>query len=219
MRPAKSSVEPSAVIDEPSRSTRAYYQRHAKEYAAATLDAPMADLVGRFARGIAPGARVVDLGCGAGRDLRLLFGCGLDPIGIDLAEQLAATAQRHSGAPVVVGDLRQLPFADGAFDGGWAAASLLHLPRPEVSGALAEAFRVLRPGASFFASVKWGVGEGRDPDGRWFTYFNDREWPELLGRAGFKDVVLGPGLDNFDRATLPGQEQDHWLPAFSRKSR
>ncbi len=139
-----------AMIDERTQSTRAFYQRHAAEYAAATLRAPMDRFIERFAQELPRGARVADLGCGGGRDLRLLRERGLDPIGLDSAEALAVIAQQYSGASVVVGDLRSLPFGANAFDGVWASASLLHLRRANMSAPLAEIFRVIRAGGVFF---------------------------------------------------------------------
>ncbi len=108
------------MIDERTQSTRAFYQRHAAEYAAATLRAPMDRFIERFAQELPRGARVADLGCGGGRDLRLLRERGLDPIGLGSAEALAVIAQQYSGACVVVGDLS--PFH--VFDGVSASASI-----------------------------------------------------------------------------------------------
>ena len=78
----------------------------------------------RFAQELPRGARVADLGRGGGRDLRLLRERGLDPIGLGSAEALAVIAQPYSGASVVVGDLRSLPFGANVFDGVWASASI-----------------------------------------------------------------------------------------------
>jgi ubiquinone/menaquinone biosynthesis C-methylase UbiE len=204
------------IEDEWTRSTRHYYQRHAADYTTATLDIAMAHLIERFARGLAPGAQIADLGCGAGRDLRLLRRYGVYPIGLDFAEALATRAQRYSGAPVVVGDLRHLPFASNAFDGAWAAASLLHLKRTEIRAALAEIFRVMKPSAVFFGSIKSGIGEARDTDGRWFTYYSEQEWIEILIKIGFKDVLVESRLDDFDATSNLGRHS-FWLPTFAQK--
>jgi SAM-dependent methyltransferase len=204
------------MIDERTQSTRDFYQRHAAEYAAATLSAPMDRFIKRFAQGLLPSARVADLGCGGGRDLRLLRECGLDPIGLDSAEALAVIARQYSGASVVVGDLRSLPFAANVFDGVWAAASLLHLRRADINVALADIFRAMRAGAIFFGSVKSGKGEAQDADGRWFTYYDGQEWTGLLRRAGFQDVLVESGEIDFDPTSKLGGGA-YWLPTFARR--
>lgn len=205
-----------AMIDEQTQGTRVFYQRHAAEYAAATLHVPMERFIMRFAQELLPGARIADLGCGGGRDLRLLRDCGLDAIGMDFVEALAIIARQYSNASVVVGDLVSLPFAGSVFDGVWASASLLHLRRDDINFVLAEIFRAMRAGAVFFASVKSGKGEGWDAAGRWFTYYDRQEWVELLTRAGFQDVLVESGEVDLD-PTSKLRGDAHWLPTFARK--
>ncbi len=202
--------------DEWTQSTRAFYQRHAVEYAAATLRSPIERFIERFARELSPGVRIADLGCGGGRDLRLLRERGLDPIGLDWAVPLAVIARQYSGASVVVGDLRSLPFGENVFAGVWASASLLHLRRSEMNAALAEIFWVMRQGGVFFGSVKSGEGEAQDADDRWFTYYNRQEWIELLGQAGFRNVLVEQDEVDFDPTSKLGASA-HWLPTFARK--
>ena len=65
--------------------------------------------------------------------------------------------------------------ADAAFDGVWANACLLHVPRTALPGILAKVQRALRPGGVFYASYKAGEAEGRDRFGRFFNY-PDAAW-------------------------------------------
>jgi hypothetical protein len=57
-----------------------------------------------------------------------------------------------------------------AFDGVWASACLLHVPRNELSGILGRIRRALKPSGVFYASYKIGGGEGRDSLGRYYNY-------------------------------------------------
>lgn len=102
------------------------------------------------------GARVLDVGCGAGATLRLLAGRGLVPVGVDYAPTLAAEAAEavtaagdaHGHLPArgwaVAGDAESLPWRAGAFDGVLVECVLSALP--DKPAALAETARVLRPG-------------------------------------------------------------------------
>ncbi|WP_287328941.1 class I SAM-dependent methyltransferase [Mesorhizobium sp.] len=183
-----------SVIDERG-STRAYYEANAADYAARTLTLSVTEALGAFLATLPQGAMIVDLGCGAGRDLEVIARQGRPVVGLDLAESLARIARRHSGAPVVVADMRQMPFPDETFDGAWAAASLLHLARAEIPGSLTEIRRILKVGGRLFTSVKSGANEQQDSDGRWFTYFDPQEWHASVHAAGFEverlDVQVG----------------------------
>lgn len=178
--------------------TRRYYENNAEEYATTTAAAPMLPLVAEFARRLSPGSLVVDLGCGSGRDLCSFGARGLRPIGVDYVELLARYAFRMTGLPVIVADFRRIPLRDATVDGAWAAASLLHLRRNEIGLALREIERVLKPGGLLFASMKRGFGEGRDANGRWFTYFESQEWEATLRSAGFVEIQV-----DYDREIRP----------------
>lgn len=170
--------------------TRDFYEINADSYAESTLSLDMARSVRRFRSLLMADARVLDLGCGGGRDLIALRAAGLRPTGLDISPALARIAHNVSGCPVVVGDLRDPPFDDGSFEAIWASASLLHLRRNELPRTLRRVHGLVRPGGLFFASVKAGMGEERAADGRWFTYFNPEEWRALLSAAGFSVVEV-----------------------------
>ncbi len=199
-----------------TNSTRRFYEDHAADYAAATLKLSMRPAMDQFASSLSCRAWVLDLGCGGGRDLRALRERNFSAVGVDSAISLAAVARRYSGCPTVVGDLRDLPFADRVFDAAWASASLLHLRRGEVPRALGEAWRVLKPGGSFFASVKKGVGEIEDSGGRWFTFFEGDEWRELLTANGFIDgrIEVTTGVSGGNIRQMNGS----WITSFARRS-
>ncbi len=197
--------------------TRRYYESNAAAYAAETVGAPMLPLIARFVDKLRPGSLVIDLGCGAGRDIRSLSAQGFRPIGLDYAEPLARYAHRTTGLPLVIADMRRLPFRSSAVDGVWAAASLLHLRRGELMQALTEIRRVLKPGAPFFASLKRGTGGGRDAKGRWFTYFEPAEWNAVLRAASFLDIEVGD--DRESRPRPADVTPADWLVSFARTPR
>jgi SAM-dependent methyltransferase len=95
-----------------------------------------------------PGDRVIDLGCGSGRTLVWNQGAGAYQVGVDVSPFFANEAL--SGADLALGDLRKLPFADGAFTKGYALDVFEHLSREGLAGVLREASRVLAPGGQLF---------------------------------------------------------------------
>ena len=96
----------------------------------------------------APGDTIVDLGCGSGRSLVWNHASGAAIVGIDVAPYFAQEALERGD--LVLGDLRRLPFADGAFGKGYALDVFEHLSREALADVLAEIARVTRPGGHVF---------------------------------------------------------------------
>ncbi|HTJ69315.1 MAG TPA: class I SAM-dependent methyltransferase [Actinospica sp.] len=150
----------------------------------------------RFVAALPAGALVADVGCGPGNDTVRLRERGLRAHGFDLSHAML-TARAVPGQ--VRADLRVLPLRDGALDGLWCIAVLLHLPREAVPAALAEFHRVLRPGGRAVISIAEGDGEGWEPyphqpdedSGggpieRYFVYHSRDAFTGLLAAAGFE---------------------------------
>ena len=100
-----------------------------------------------------PGARVLDIGCGAGDLVRWLQAQGVRPTGAECgaemrARALAADPDHHDDYVDAVG--QDLPFDDASFDIVVFASSLHHVPIADMPAALAEARRVLRHGGTLF---------------------------------------------------------------------
>lgn len=98
-----------------------------------------------------PGARVLDIGCGAGFLSNPLAVAGFEVVGLDASAESLAVAARHDSTQRVdyrLGDAMKLPFPEGSFDAVCAMDFLEHVEDP--AGAIAQAARVLRPGGLFF---------------------------------------------------------------------
>src|SRR5207237_4275493 len=96
-------------------------------------------------RDIGRTTRLLDVGCASGLALRLAADRGADVTGLDASEGLLAHArQRVPGAPLVQGEIEDLPFPDSSFDIVTGFNSFQYAARP--ASALAEAARVLAPG-------------------------------------------------------------------------
>jgi SAM-dependent methyltransferase len=144
--------------------------------------------------------RVLDVGCGPGSDAAVFAERGLDVVGVDVTQAFLAEASEDVPGAFCRGDARSLPFADDAFDGVWACASLHHVPRESFPAALAECRRVLADDGAFFCSVKRGSGAGFEADtdhgsgdDRFFTYYTGDEFESLLADAGFAGDVQAEG--------------------------
>lgn len=96
---------------------------------------------------VAPGTRVLDVGCGTGRWLRRYLSLGLDATGVDATSQMLRAARtRGTTAPLVAGEANHLPFGDGEFDAVSDVTVIQHIPATQQPQALLEMTRVLKPG-------------------------------------------------------------------------
>lgn len=164
---------------------------YARRYEDHLLDRPT-----RFASLLPPGARILDLGCGPGRDLRLFTDAGHSPLGVELNPSFVAMATRHGD--VIEADIRSVRslFSPHSFDGIWAQSSLVHLSRAETEQLLDDAESLLKPHGLFYACVP-AVGETGwldEVDGRrWYTVWPEDEFVEAVSAAGFAIDDVNPG--------------------------
>jgi ubiquinone/menaquinone biosynthesis C-methylase UbiE len=141
---------------------QAVYDQIAEGFATinAAMPPELAAAVDRFLDLVGPGAHVLDLGCGAGRDMAWLENRGAIVVSSDLSMEMLVQARRRARGSLVQADMRHLPFQRGCFQGVWCGATLLHLPKADAPRALTEVHRVLTPEGAVFLSVQEGMGEG-----------------------------------------------------------
>lgn len=159
---------------------------------------------------VRPGQALLDIGCGGGhlvRELALAVGAEGRAVGLDMSPDQLAAARRLCtdlpGAELVEGDATDLPFEDASLDGLAAIQTLEYIP--DVDAALAEARRVLRPGAkAALVSVLWEHWRfhGAEPEltGRvlegWRAHCTHQmlplELPRRLAAAGFGGIARRP---------------------------
>jgi SAM-dependent methyltransferase len=153
-----------AAVDE---TTLQFYRRNADSYAA-WGKAPSARLISFL--GLLPqGGSILELGCGAGNHAAEMLARGFVVRATDGSPEMAEVASRKLNHPVEVMLFDQLD-AREAYDGVWASACLLHVPKEELASILARIHRALKPAGIFYASFKTGESDGRDSLGRYYNY-------------------------------------------------
>ena len=159
-------------------------------------------------------ARLLDLGCGGGQDAGDLQRRGYHVVGVDRASAfLLAGRHQYRLLPLVCADLRDLPFHANSFDGLWAAASLIHLPKLEARRTLTNLCKLIRPGGLFAATVTYGaksrlVTDGWLP-GRYFARWRREEFARAVRRAGWNILEL--------KVVSNRERKGRWLNLLAQK--
>lgn len=191
--------------------TLRFYDTNAELYAEQTRGIDLAHLYKPFLSTLPIGGRILDVGCGAGRDLKHFVEEGFEAVGVDPSDKLSAIASEFSGCQVLVSSVQNLSF-NQEFDGAWACASLIHLPRRHLPSALGKIFRSLRPQGVLFISMQIGSGEIVTEDGRFVARYNSEELSAAIEQARFELVNLWITPDS-----LPGRNSVVWINAIARK--
>jgi len=148
-------------------ATLQFYRSNARSYAD-WAKAPSTRLRGFLAL-LPPGGAILELGCGAGNHSAVMLAEGFSVRATDGSPEMAEIAAQRLGHPVEAMRFDELEAHD-AYDGVWASACLLHVPRDELAGILARIHRALKPSGVFYASYKMGESDGRDSLGRYYSY-------------------------------------------------
>jgi SAM-dependent methyltransferase len=179
-------------------ATLAFYERDAPDYVASG-EGGISRHLENFAAMLPRRARVLELGCGGGRDAEFLIARGFDVDATDGVAAMAAKAQVRLGCSVRIMRFDELD-ADQDYDAIIASASLLHVPRADLPAILARVRQALRPGGWHLASYKGGGIEGRDRFGRYFNYLDRAQLEDCYHSAAAwhsvaMEEALGGGYD------------------------
>jgi SAM-dependent methyltransferase len=193
--------------------TLEHYNRRAGEFRDGTRDHDVSQNIGALLRHIEaePPYRILDFGCGPGRDLRSFSALGHVAVGLDGAAQFVAMARADSGCEVWQQDFLQLELPDAQFDGVFANASLFHVPGADLARVLRQLRATLKPGGVLFSSNPRGNNEEGWNRGRYGAYHDWQAWCRHLGAAGFVE------LEHYYRPTGLPLEQQPWLASVWRK--
>lgn len=143
-----------------------------------------------------PQGKVLEVGCGGGRDAEVLMSLGFDYIGTDISEGLLKVAIKTvPSLKFLKQDIYNLEFPKGSLDGFWASAVFLHIPKSKISKALKSLKKIIKPGGVGFISVKEGVGEKFTDDvekefagKRFWSFFKLKEFKNILKQNGYKVI-------------------------------
>lgn len=188
-----------------------YYENNAQRYFDATSDTDMRSLRAQFLEHVPTGGRILDAGCGSGRDSRAFLIDGFSVVAFDGSAALARLAEPYIGQAVEVRTFAEVDW-DEEFDGVWACASLLHVPWTGLPGAVQRLAQALKAGGVLYMSFKHGIEERTDGE-RFFLDLNEARLERLLAEVPELELI-----DAWSSADRRGDNyRQDWLNALTRK--
>ena len=200
-------------LAETSSITLAHYNQHAESFWEGTRDHDVSQNVSALLEELQgePPFRILDFGCGPGRDLKVFKDLGHEVVGLEGAERFVELARSFSGCEVWQQDFLKLALPDEYFDGIFANASLFHVPGQELPRVLRELWASLKPDGVLFSSNPRGGNEEGWSGERYGAYHDLERWRAFMTSAGFTEIK------HYYRPTGVPREQQPWLASLWRK--
>lgn len=202
--------------DKNTNRTIEYYNTHADRYSEITRNADMSDIYQHFEENLKPGSRILDLGCGSGRDSKYFLDKGYKVVSLDASEAMCRKTQELTGKAAVHMRIEDMNY-ENEFDAVWACASLLHVAKSDMHKILEKAMKALRVGGVLYASWKYGKSERTWDDGRTFANYTEArvcDMVALVSGASLEDVWTSQDvrLDRIGQGHL-------WVNVLVKKTR
>lgn len=188
-----------------------YYRNNAGLFSENTIGVDMSVLQNAFMELIPKGGKVLDLGCGTGRDSLYFREAGFRVFSIDGSNEMCGVASKLLGCEIIRATFEKYE-TNIVFDGIWACASLLHVEMSKLPHIVRKYAKMLRNNGIFYMSFKYGDFSGVR-DGRYFTDINEERLKVLL--SGIPELELVKCMTTRDGR--PEHESELWLNAFCRK--
>lgn len=190
-----------------------YYEKNASAFIKSTIDVDASDLYWQFEELLTPGSRILDLGSGSGRDSKYFAGKGYDVVALDPSPAMCAQTKALVNIPVYELKAEEMQFSN-EFDGVWACASLLHVPRDKQENVLHRIATALKDKGVIYASWKYGT-QDRVVEGRRFFDMNELLLCEMIRRVSELHIIKVWTTKDI-RSEIQTQI---WLNALLHKSR
>ena len=181
-----------------------FYEKNHQQYFYSTSSIDPSGFLTPFGNMLKPGATILDIGCGSGRDLLWFKEQGFSPTGFEHSPSLARLVRKYSGCPVIEGDFYSYNFLIHKFDALCFVGSLVHVPEEKLSHVLESICNALKPGGLLVITMKEGRGLSHSDDGRIFTLWLKKDLEKIFHKTGLQ--VL-----EFKRQISKLRKDDTWL--------
>ena len=181
-----------------------YYTKHFQAYHQKTFFIDPSSFLEPLKNNLVPGCRILDIGCGSGRDMLWLKNHGFSVSGFERSAGSAELARQKTGCDVIEGDLEDVDFAELPSDAVLLAGSLVHVPHEKLPAVFKRVTTGLRPDGKVLITLKQGHGQASDEHGRVFYFWQESDLEAIFANLGF--FVL-----NFSKQVSKVNAHDVWL--------
>ena len=188
-----------------------YYNENAKTFVEGTVSVDFSDIQTKFINKLNDNAKILDFGCGSGRDTKFFLENGFDVEAIDGSEELCKFASEYTGINVKHMYFQQLEEVS-KYDAVWACSSILHLSYDELIDVMKKIVDSLKPNGLFYTSFKYGDFEG-DRNGRYFINMDEIRISSLL--ENIEHLQIEEMWITTD--VRPNRGEEKWINLFMRK--
>ena len=192
-------------------TTLNYYNNNAETFIKGTVAVDFSDTQDKFLS-LLSGKKILDFGCGSGRDTKYFLEKDYEVTAIDGSVELCKAASLYTGIEVKHMLFQELD-ESAAYDGIWACSSILHLPKSELKEVFLKMSEALVPDGIIYTSFKYGTFEG-DRNGRYFTDFTTETFASFI--KDVKELVIRDQWITGD--VRPGREDEKWLNVILQKT-
>jgi SAM-dependent methyltransferase len=168
-----------------------YYQNHPRAYHEKTFSIDPTSFLEPLKKHLAPACRILDIGCGSGRDMRWLQKHGFSVIGFERSPGLVRLARQNTGCPVLQGDFEDFDFSEFPSDAVLCVGSLVHVRHEKLPDVLSRILAGLRQGGKALITLKQGHGTHIDEHGRVFFYWQDSHIRSVFTEQGLAVLDFG----------------------------
>jgi len=175
-----------------------YYNQNVQTYIERTKDFNVPHLLYPFVALLKPDAKILDAGCGSGRDSLLFQKMGFQVLAIDGAEEMVKHVS-SLGIPAQKKLFEEISF-ENEFDAIWCCASLVHVKKENLPDVIARLERSLKPNGVLLVSFKMGHGEGFE-NGRYFHYLDESSMREYFANFTLLSLSITPSTLNQNQTT------------------
>lgn len=188
--------------------TNQYYNENAQSFFDTTVNVDIKKIYDRFLPKISPHGKILDAGCGSGRDSKNFSNLGFEIVAFDANESLVRLASQYIGQNVTLATFESFNCEPESFDAIWACASLLHVPNVDLPRTFQRLGELLKSNGIFYCSFKYGNIE-QIRNGRLFSDMNEQTLLDTLSTTKLEIAETWITSD-----ARPGREAEQWLNAI-----